>query len=418
MAVIAGLAIRSVRGRKNEAIRSSAWSVCLVAAAAACAYLPILWMPLITDDYIHISQISNGQAPTAIGCLTHSCGGPQVFRPIGFAIYWAEWGLWGTAAMPRHALDLVLQVAISVLFVLLLRRLGTPPPFDWLGGLVFALNGIGPERVAWPAARFDTLAILFSLMAALAILRGRLAVCALATVAACMSKESAFVLPVLLALLVCGALIKVWPSFLAAAAVFAWRWVVLKGIGGYVDQTGAPTVFQFDALKLVKTLLWRIWGVLWFPINWSRPLEWWMWAAVAAGVLGSLALFRSRPDRTRVWLCIAGVMVSCLPVHHMLLIGPSLERSRYLAYASPVLVLLLVTAASGRRGMVALGLLAAFHLGALEHNLNIWRSVAQARYDLCHSGRAVSVQDMPLTVDGVYWRNGFEECVAQQRPLP
>ena len=433
LAVLLWLATGPAAPQSVRAVpRASVWPVLVVAGAAGLAYLPILSMPLVTDDYIHLTQASRGDAPTLLACLTQSkCGGPQYFRPLGFSIYAAEWAAWGTAAGPRHALDLVLHVAVSVLFLLLARRLGVPPPLDWLAGLLFALNGIGPEAVAWTAARFDTLAVLLSLVAALAVLRGGragLAICVVATGAACLSKESAFVLPVLLAMLA-GLSLPVLSSFAVTLAVFVWRWVVLQGIGGYVEQTGAPLAFQWDGVKLAKTFLSRVWGVLWFPVNWSRPLEWWMVLALAAGVVASIFLLRSRPDRTRVWWCAAGVLVACVPAHHLLLIGPSLERSRYLIYAVPAFVLLLAAGCAGlprAMGMATLALFVAFHLGALEHNLRIWRSVAGARYDLCRSvadrarGSAgvLKIGSLPLTVDGVYWRNGLEDCLTLEFGIP
>ncbi len=429
-------------GRSHAAVLTQeahrVWPVLLVALAAAAAYIPVLSMPLVTDDYIHIQQISTGQAPTPLECLTNSCGGPRFFRPLGFSVYWAEWEMWGTAAFPRHALDVVLHVALSVLFLRLTRLLAIPPPLDWLAGLLFALNGIGPESVAWPAARFDTLAILFSLIAALAVRGGgrwSLPVSLVATAAACLSKESAYVLPLLLGLLCGKALLtragKVLTgcNFAIALAVFAWRWAVLKGIGGYQEQSGVPTVFEFDLLKLAKTFLSRIWGVLWFPINWSRPLEPWMLLGLIAGVAGSLMLWRAKPERARLWLCAIGVVVACLPAHHMLLIGPSLERSRYLTYAMPAFVLLLTVACAGlprRSGALTMALLVLFHLAALEHNLHIWSTVASARYNFCRSTaeRAVNSTSpietgpLPLTVDGVYWRNGLEDCMVLEFGVP
>jgi hypothetical protein len=433
------LMLLTSRGTAEQAVqRNRRWSWAIVGIVAVVAYIPILSMPLVTDDYIHLHQISTGTAPTVLECLTRSCGGPQFFRPAGFATYWAEWKLSRTAAMPRHAFDLLLHAACSLLFLALLRRLATPPPFDWLGGLLFAMNGLGPESVAWPAARFDTLAVLFSLVAAIAVLRAtRLAAATslAATATACLSKESAYVLPVLLALLLgrslwtrAGRLLAAG-NFAVAGAIFAWRWWALKGIGGYVEQSGAPTVMQWDALKLMKTFLWRIWGVLWFPVNWSPPLEVWLMLGLAVGIAGSLTLFRARPDRTRLRLCALGVAVACIPVHHMLLIGPSLERSRYLTYATPAFVLLLVTACRGLprwSGTAALSLIVAFQGAAQTHNLIIWRSVATARYDLCRSmaERArttpgvLTIHDVPLVVSGVYWRNGLEECMALEFGIP
>jgi hypothetical protein len=415
------------------ASRYAQWQVAVILLAVGAGFWPVLPMPLITDDYFHVGQIARGEAPSPLSCFTHSCGGPQFFRPLGFAIYWMEWELWGSTAMPRHALDLILHAVSSVLFLLLLRRLGIPPPFDVLAALLFAWNGIRPETVAWPAARFDTLALVFSLIAALAILRGGrsgLIVSTLATAAACLSKESAFVLPLLLAPLAAGAKRLLAANGAVAGGIFVWRWWVLKGIGGYMDlNTKAPTVLEFHGLTLVKTFLARIWGVLWIPVNWSTPLEWWMALGLAAGVAGSLALLKARPPRLRFALCLACVAIACVPVHHMLLIGPSLERSRYLTYATVPFILALALAYSAlpiRIGIAAMALLLGFHAAALWHNLKIWRSVASARYEMCHNvaarardtSRPIAIIGLPLIVDGVYWSNGLGECLWLEFDIP
>lgn len=314
-----------------------------------------------------------------------------------------------------------------------------PPPFDWLGALLFAWNGIRPEAVAWPADRFDTLVLAFSFSAALALLRGGalgLVLSLVATMAACLSKESAYVLPLLLALLLGkraltrAGRILIGSNLAMAAAVFAWRWWALKGIGGYVGQDGTtPTVFQFHAVTLAKTFLARIWGILAFPINWSRPLEWWMMVAFGAGLIASLLLFGSRSGRQRVLLCLIGVVVACLPTHHMLLIDSSLERSRYLNLATPAFGLLLVFACLALPrpiGILVLSLLVVFHLAALEHNLRIWKSISTARYQLCsdlaararNASGPLAINDVPLVVDGVYWRNGIEDCLWLEFGVP
>ena len=297
LAVSLLLVLLTRRGPARPAQLSSyaRWPIVVVLAAVGTAYWPILSMPLITDDYIHIHQISSGEAPSPLGCLTRSCPGMQFFRPLGLTTYWLEWDLWGSAAAPRHALDLILHAVSSLSFLLLLRLLRIPPPFDLLAALLFAWHGIRPETVAWPAARFDTLALLFSLIAALAVMREArtgLIVCVLATTAACLSKESAFVLPFLLAALPDRARRSLAASFAVAGGIFVWRWWVLA----------------------------RIWGILWFPVNWSTPLEWWMMLTLAAGIAGSLALLKSRPDRRRFALGLACVAIACVPVHHMLLI--------------------------------------------------------------------------------------------------
>jgi len=408
------------------------WPAIAVLVSVLIAYWPILSMPLITDDYIHIRQIASG-ASSPLGYLTHFGGGPQFYRPLGLSIYWMEWKLWGSAAAPRHALDLMLQAASSLLFLLLMRRLGVRPPLDLLAALLFAWHGIRPETVAWPSGRFDALALLFSMVAALAVLRGGrigLIVSMLATAAACLSKESAFVLPLLLAALPRRARPAVAASFAVAGGIFVWRWWVLKGIGGYSSlNAGAPAVLEFHAVTLVKMFLARIWGVLWFPINWSTPLEWWMMLALAAGIAGSLALLKAHPDRGRFALSLACVAIACVPVHHMLLIGPSLERSRYLTYAAVPFIFALALTYSAlpvRIGVAAMALLVGFQAAALWHNLKIWRSVASARYEACRSVAVmarktpgpIAIAGLPLMIDGVYWSNGFEDCLWLEFDIP
>ncbi len=416
----------------------AAWATILVTLAAGIAYVPVLTMPLVTDDYIHIQQVSREGAPTPLQSLTHSCGGCQFFRPLGISTYWAEWQLWGKAAMPRHLFDLVLHMLSTALFLLLLRRLGVPPPFDWLGALLFALSGVLVESVVWPAARFDALALCFSLLAGIAALRRSrdgLLISLGATAAACLSKESAYVLPLLLALLI-GQRIRtragqtlVLSNLAVAGGIFAWRWVMLRGIAGYLGPTGSPMVLQLNAITLAKTFLARVWGVLWFPINWSRPLEVWMLLGLAGGIAGSLLLGKARPNRVQLWLCIAGVAVACIPTHHMLLIGPSLEQSRYLTYATPAFITLLVTACTGlprRIGGSALVMITAFNLTALEHNQRIWKSIASARYQLSRTVAAaardtagvIAVDGLPSTLDGIYWRNGLEDSLDLDFGIP
>ena len=206
----------------------------------------------------------------------------------------------------------------------------------------------------------------------------------------------------------------------------------MAGAGGHrrLSRPGyAPAILHFDLLGAVKTFLLRIWGILWFPVNWSRPLEWWLMAGMACGVAGSLLLLRARPARGVLALCLAGIALTCIPTHNMLLIGPSLERARYLTLAVPLIVLALgfcFAALPRRVGLAGLALMVAFHAAAMRHNLMAWRSVSTARYTVCRnlaeraraSASPISLTGMPLMIDGVYWRNGLEDCLDVDFGIP
>jgi hypothetical protein len=65
------------------------------------------------------------------------------------------------------------------------------------------------------------------------------------------------------------------PFWALAATLFAIRWWVLGGIGGYVDQrSGKAEVFQLGVLAAAKAAALRIWSALYFPINWSVTISW------------------------------------------------------------------------------------------------------------------------------------------------
>ncbi len=154
-----------------------------------------------------------------------------------------------------------------------------------------------------------------------------------------------------------------------------------------------------------------------------------MMAGIAVGLGGSLLLATAIPDRRRLWFCVAGVVGACIPTHHMLLIGPSMEQSRYLTYAAPAFILLLLTAGRGmprQAGVWALALITVFQAAALETDLRIWSSVAQERYRLADRlavlarsvPGVVSIRGLPVTLDGVYWRNGLEDCLNLDFGIP
>ena len=413
------------------------WLMAVVLLEVGIAYGSILTMPLVTDDYIQLHQIS-GSSP--LGLFAQVGAGSQFYRPITHLTYWAEWKAWGTAALPRHAFDLVLHAASSLLFFLLVRCLAIPRPFDILAALAFTWHGIRPEVVAWTAARADALALFFSLAAALAISRRTsfgFGLAVLAIAAACLSKESAFALPFLLAPFVWldgtdnrrTAWSRIGFLFAIAGAVFLLRWWMLQGIGGYSDDAGAPRALDISALGLAKTFGSRIWGVLWYPVNWSMPLEWWMKAAFSLGTAGWLLMLKAQPDRRRLALAIACVAAACIPVHHLLLIDSTLEKSRYLTLASVPFVLVLVYIWLGmprKWGIAAAALIVTFEVAAVDHNLKIWKMVAISRLDACReiaeiarkTEAPLAVTNMPMTVNGVYWRNGFEECLLLNFGIP
>jgi len=250
------------------------------------------------------------------------------------------------------------------------------------------------------------------------------------------TKESAFCLPLLpVALLPCLPRAQ-WRRATAAALVlgsvcallFAYRWWALGGIGGYADSTGVSTVWRSRPLHTSEALFFRQWAFLFFPVNWSVPLEWWLRSAAAAflGMLVVCAALGGAPrgSRARLLAGLAFLLAADIPIQHLLMFQPDFAGARvlYLPLAGLAIfwAALLEGSAGDKRTWTMAAVLIAFNVAALEHNLRPWRTTPAAAAAVCRAlgremandPRPVFVSGLPDRLQGVYFlSNGFPECV-------
>ena len=124
------------------------------------------------------------------------------YRPLFLTSLAVDRALFGLNAGPHHLHSLLWHVAAILSLFLVLRAL-LPPPSALLGAAIFALHPVQVETVALLAARNDSMAATFGLLALSLVLprevsgRRLVGAGALAT-AAMLSKESALLLPLLL----------------------------------------------------------------------------------------------------------------------------------------------------------------------------------------------------------------------------
>jgi hypothetical protein len=333
------------------------------------------------------------------------------------------------------------HTANSVLVYVLCRQLAFERFGSLIAALVFALHAAHVEVVAWMAARFDLLAVFFSLVTLIALNRyldrrgpAWFLLMTCACLMAVLSKEAAFCLPLLALCLILfrtgrppRAIAKLAGVLtLLCAAVFLYREWFLGGIGGYRTAAGTPDILNFNLLRTVKALLYREWAVLFFPLNWSVPSGLWLKLAAAAFLFTAVYyLLRVKRVDSRLPACLAFVVAASLPVQHLLLIGQDLSGARVLYLPSVGLALfwgLLAQNYESRAGalLLAAGLLL-FQWAALAHNLNIWRATAQLSRQTCAQAaeelrsdpRPIAVRDLPSRWNGVFFlHNGFAQCVA------
>jgi 4-amino-4-deoxy-L-arabinose transferase-like glycosyltransferase len=135
--------------------------------------------------------------------------------------------------MSLHAVNVVLVFALAC-------RLPISRPAAFFCAALFAAHGTRPEAAAWIAGRFDLVATFFVLVGLLLFLRtyaaaGRARYIGRVLSLACMvlavlSKESAYIFPLLLVVLPMAKndlsrrrVARVVPFFVAGAALFAYR---------------------------------------------------------------------------------------------------------------------------------------------------------------------------------------------------
>jgi hypothetical protein len=406
--------------RKRDLYLAAALAVIVIAA-----FVRDLDFPLLADDYIHIWNARHADWRAILAHVT----APETdhfFRP---AVYWsyAFDALWaGVSPTTWRAGNLAIHVVNTLLVYWLCRDVRFARTGAFIGALVFGLHGSRPEAVTWVAARFDLMAVMFSLGCVLAVLNSAKwwIGCSLFAMAL-MSKESAYVTPLVAALVLryvglhWRAIRKpVAPLFGIAAVALMYRLWLLHGIGGYRDPVSGSAVVLHPALMpTLNAVFLRFWAALMFPLNWTGELSTLTGAALAAAIAAYIYIAWQGTERRKASLGILVAVTCSLPAYQFLSIGMDLEKSRVLYFSSVGLALLF--AAVFERNDIKLMLCAVALVGfewiALQNNLGHWRHVGELAGRTCAAQAKAPAEQraqQPNVVDGVYFlRMGLPECV-------
>jgi hypothetical protein len=430
-------------GGKGSKERQWGWWDAIAVTALSGATVAAFWRTIhfyfLSDDFI-IVKYSN-TFHLAFRPLFAPAWGDGFYRPIG-NVSLVVTSLWaGFNPLAWHATALAIHCANVGLVFLLATRLSMRRLASSFAAALFAFHGTRPEAATWIAGRFDLVATFFVLAGLLLFLHS----CAEAhrtgylsqtlslvcMVLAILSKESAYVFPLLLLLLLAAQrdlsrnrINAVIPFFVTAGALFAYRLWLFGGLGGYRNpRTGESEALIFG-LSTLKVLAVRVWTALYFPINWSAEPETYLAVLTVSYIAALMLLAKSRPDRRLLTFGLGFVLVSVLPPLHLLGIGPTLENSRVLYLPSVGLCLMLAAAVDGLEGsirwLVFAGILG-FHLVALQHNLDAWDYASgRAKSASVVAAKCIGLRTegsiMPTTLRGVpLFANGFREAVEMQQ---
>jgi hypothetical protein len=401
-----------------------------VAAVTIFALRRTFGIYFLSDDFAVVKIGTGWTAASYRYILTHG-GGDGFFRPVGFIVV-ALTGRW-THLDPVnwHAWALAIHAANSVLVMLLARRLGASALAAAFAGMLFGIHGTRPEAVVWIAGQFDLLAtffllagfLLFTLLSARERIRLPLHAASLAcfTLAA-LSKESAFIFPLFLAGYVLWKrqpLLWTIQYFVLAAILFAYRWSLFGGIGGYIDPaTGRPAAFSLGLGSTLKAIAVRLWTSLYFPINWSRDPSLLLAFLAIAYICAMLWIaVRSRPSQP-LWPAAVAILIACIPPLSLLSGSPTLTGTRVLYLPSVWFAILLALALDGLSGRARYAVAAvalSFQFALLQHNLDFWEQASVQVKAACTNGSA----DLPPFIQGVpALANGRQECLEIGRTIP
>jgi protein O-mannosyl-transferase len=241
------------------------------------AYTPALRSGFVWDDAEYIRDnplIKASDGLRRFWCTTEF---PDYYA-LSNTSFWLEWRLWGNNPAGYHAVNILLHAANALLIWILLQRLGIPAA--WMTAVVFALHPINVMSVAWISERKNLLALLFTLLAALAFLRWddagkhRWYGLAIGTFAlSLLSKTAVVMFPAVLLLFVWWRRDRVnWRQFIATIPFFALSLVMGLVTIWFERQHGIinEVVRAEGVLARLLGAAWAIWfyiGKTLWPVN-------------------------------------------------------------------------------------------------------------------------------------------------------
>jgi len=327
----------------------------LWAALVLCVGVFVWIHPLyfLAEDF-WILRLSPQPALQTLGeVLRHGWGKGKFLRPVAAATFILDYRLWQAWPPGYHLTNLLLFMSAVLGVYVAGRSLGLERRESGTAALLFSCLPVHVGTIARIAARDELLATPLALWALVLYARfrreghwanygGALALFLLAA----FSKENAFVFPALLVALE----LLVLPTrrfrpvvgfVLVGLLAFAYRWMILNGIGGYRDYRA----FSNIGLHTIGTLGVALPTQSLFGLNWVQPpqMEAVLLASVAAGLFAGLALGAKLDASGRRWAAFWGLwmVISALPVHSLLFLGPDLVGSHRLYLGSVGLCFLL-----------------------------------------------------------------------------
>lgn len=393
---------------------------------AAVLYFPMLSIGLLSDDFVLITRAQAGVLADPTW---------DYLRPLPLAIWRGLSGVAGSDAAPvvLHALNIGLHGINAWLTGILATRFGFSQRSAFVAAIVFLVLPSSVEAVAWASGVFDVLLVTLTLAACVAVTTiaeagPRTIVVVLLIAGALVTKETAVVLPALLAVAAyCSPQTNLrraaMPIVLSAGLVVFY--LSIRLIAGFA---AAPPSDDLSGYAL-KEIVSRPFGTLGLPFHVEFVKSYsWIPFVFAAGwpalfMWSAVRWQNARKDASQMLALAAWILISILPLATMLFIADDLQGSRYLYLGSVawsiMLAGLLQSIREPQRLWVVIPIIAVFVIATRAHQ-SPWAAAALERDRVLaaypRSGVTCSLenaQGLPDQISGAYvFRNGFPDAVA------
>lgn len=362
---------QSITVREEIALRSSAangfpisrlpkWTVPVLVVLCLVAWGRTLQCYFLADDFIPLAYMHDGfhgQLSALLARLIQPWQDANVqllWRPLSEMSMWCDFLLWQANAVGYHITNIFWHSAATIVFFFLSKELTNDAKKSFWAGALFAVTPLHTETVSWMIGRVDSISTTFFLTAFWLFLRSRRWLSCCAFVAALFAKESAVVLPAVLAAYALlmkkrpentEALKRTLPLWLILLPWFGARQLILgTPVGGYIGSIG--DVF---AMSSISRFVHCQFDKIFYPFNDfvlsdANPAIVLLHCLYAAA--GVLLLWRLRSmqwdaqTKRLISFGLAWLAISVIPVLPVFYLNGALTGSRFLYAATAPMILL------------------------------------------------------------------------------
>lgn len=254
-------------------------------------------------------------------------GQTPFYRPLLQTSFILNHLIGGPASRGFHIFNIILHLAVCLLFFELLKKIGLSRNGSFIGSLIFAVHPLNTQAVAWIPGRNDPLLAVPVLLSVICFIdfmkagrKGRLVLSLLFYTLALLAKESAVMLPLVLAgyallILKVGLKNKKLWSYLSLALLVTilWYWLRAGALGFSPEWQGHRFISPLEFVFMMASYL----GKVFLPLKLSPvavpQVPAILIGTAAAVILLTVSFYKGTDNKPIFWFGLVWLTVFSLP---------------------------------------------------------------------------------------------------------